>query len=138
MLTLSSTSENPRPARTRRLYLMDGQRTIGLSLSTGRGAKAAALERRALRRRDLRPGYVFNISMPPQYLSRLRACGCRWRWVEVGGLVLEVVGLSYLVEVGADTTLPILAEICGISVCFLLFWEARGWAYGCAVSVDCA
>ena len=88
MLTLSSTSENPRPARTRRLYLMDGQRTIGLSLSTGRGARAAALERRALRRRDLRPGYVFNISMPPQYLSRLRACGCRWRWVEVGGALV--------------------------------------------------
>ena len=59
-------------------------------------------------------------------------------WAEVGGLVLEVVGLSYLVEVGADTTLPILAEICGMSVCFLSCWEARGWAYGCAVSVDCA
>ena len=55
--TLSSVSENPRPARTRRLYLMVGQRTTGRSLSTGRGATAAALVRRALRRRDLRPGY---------------------------------------------------------------------------------
>jgi hypothetical protein len=36
---------------------MVGQRTIGLSLSTGRGATAAALERRALRRLSLRPGY---------------------------------------------------------------------------------
>ena len=34
-----------------------GHRTIGLSLSTGRGATAAAFVRRAFRRRDLRPGY---------------------------------------------------------------------------------
>lgn len=54
--TLSSSMEKPRPARTRRLYLRVGQRTIGLSLSTGRGATAAALERRALRRLSLRPG----------------------------------------------------------------------------------
>ena len=36
---------------------MLGQRTMGRSLSTGRGATAAALERRAVRRRCLRPGY---------------------------------------------------------------------------------
>lgn len=54
--TFSSASEKPRPARTRRLYLRVGQRTMGRSLSTGRGATAAAFWRRALRRRDLRPG----------------------------------------------------------------------------------
>ena len=117
--TLSSASENPRPARTRRLYFMVGQRTMGLSLSTGRGARAAALERRALRRRDLRPGYISFVSISAQHVSRLRAsegmgrqrcrlklgvCGFWW-------------GLSYLVEVCADTTLPILAEICKVSVC---------------------
>jgi len=37
---------------------MVGHRTIGLSLSTGRGATAAAFERRALRRLSLRPGYT--------------------------------------------------------------------------------
>lgn len=47
----------PRPARTRRLYLIVGHRTIGLNLSTGRGATTAALERRALRRLSFRPGY---------------------------------------------------------------------------------
>lgn len=40
--TFSSARENPRPARTRRLYLMLGQRTMGFNLSTGRGATAAA------------------------------------------------------------------------------------------------
>ena len=54
--TLSSASEKPRPARTRRLYLTVGQRTTGLSLSTGRGATLAILSARALRRRSLRPG----------------------------------------------------------------------------------
>lgn len=55
--TFSSASEKPRPALTRRLYLIEGHRTTGLSLSTGRGATAAAFVRRAFRRRDLRPGY---------------------------------------------------------------------------------
>ena len=41
---------------------MEGQRTMGLSLSTGRGATAAALVRRALRRRDLRPGWGLSVS----------------------------------------------------------------------------
>ena len=54
--TFSSVSEKPRPVRMRRLYLIVGQRTIGFSLSTGRGATAAALARRAFRRRCLRPG----------------------------------------------------------------------------------
>ena len=56
--TFNSASENPRPALTRRLYLIVGHRTIGLSLSTGRGATAAAFVRRAFRRRDFRPGYA--------------------------------------------------------------------------------
>jgi len=56
--TFSSTREKPRPARTRRLYLMPGQRTMGRSLSTGRGATATALAERAFLRRFLRPGYV--------------------------------------------------------------------------------
>lgn len=41
--TFSSMSVKPRPVRTLRLYLMVGHRTIGRSLSTGRGARAAAL-----------------------------------------------------------------------------------------------
>ena len=41
---------------------MEGQRTIGFSLSTGRGARATALVRRALRRRDLRPGCGLSVS----------------------------------------------------------------------------
>lgn len=41
--TLSSASVKPRPARTLRLYLRVGHRTIGRNLSTGRGATAAAL-----------------------------------------------------------------------------------------------
>jgi hypothetical protein len=55
--TFSSARVKPRPARTRRLYLTVGHRTTGRSLSTGRGATAAALARRASRRRCLRPGY---------------------------------------------------------------------------------
>lgn len=35
---------------------------MGFSLSTGRGATAAALVRRALRRRDLRPGWRLSVS----------------------------------------------------------------------------
>ena len=102
-MTFSSAREKPRPARTRRLYLMEGQRTMGLSLSTGRGARAAALVRRALRRRDLRPGCGLCVS------DWLRACGwCVWR-LGMGRSWLG--GDVYLVEMGADTTLPILAEV---------------------------
>ena len=56
--TFNSARENPRPARTRRLYLMVGQCTTGRSLSTGRGATEAAFAARASRRRCLRPGYA--------------------------------------------------------------------------------
>ena len=63
--TFSSARENPRPALTRRLYLIEGHRTTGRSLSTGRGATAATLARRALRRRCFRPGWrVCHISFP--------------------------------------------------------------------------
>jgi hypothetical protein len=54
--TFNSVKVKPRPALTRRLYLIVGHRTTGLSLSTGRGATAAAFERRALRRLSFRPG----------------------------------------------------------------------------------
>ena len=73
--TLSSAREKPRPARTRRLYLIVGQRTIGLSLSTGRGATAAALWIRASRRRDLRPGFCV------QCVSGIVLHQTCWKWV---------------------------------------------------------
>lgn len=102
MDTFSSAREKPRPARTRRLYLMEGQRTMGLSLSTGRGATATALVRRALRRRDLRPGWGLAVSDSFGLVDSCVEGGCGGVWV--GGFV-------YLVEVGADTALPILAEV---------------------------
>lgn len=55
--TFSSAREKPRPARTRRLYLIVGQRTTGRSLSVGRGATAAALAMRASRRLFFLPAY---------------------------------------------------------------------------------
>ena len=61
-LTFSSASEKPRPARTRRLYLTVGQRTTGLSLSTGRGASLTAFSARALRRDFFLPGYCIALS----------------------------------------------------------------------------
>ena len=54
--TFNSAKVKPRPARTRRLYLMVGHRTMGLNLSIGFGATAADFARRALRRLNLRPG----------------------------------------------------------------------------------
>lgn len=60
--TLSSWRVKPRPALARRLYLMVGHCTTGRSLSTGRGATAAALAKRASRRRCLRPGYQVHVS----------------------------------------------------------------------------
>jgi hypothetical protein len=47
----------PLPALRRRLYLIVGHRTTGRSLSTGRGATAEALARRACLRRCLRPAW---------------------------------------------------------------------------------
>lgn len=55
--TFNSIKVKPLPALTRRLYLTVGHLTIGRSLSTGRGATADALARRACRRRCLRPGF---------------------------------------------------------------------------------
>lgn len=115
-VTFNSVRVNPRPARTRRLYLRVGQRTMGFSLSTGRGAIAAAFTRRALRRRDLRPG-----------------CGVVSLVCGEGGRGL---GLVYLIKMGADTTLPVLAEIWMGSVVCGEAIRVR-WAYGCAGFVDC-
>ena len=82
---------------------MDGQRTMGFSLSTGRGARAAALVRRALRRRDLRPGCGLSVSdLFRTCVSCVERVGMRRSW---SGRVV------YLVEMSADTTLPILAEV---------------------------
>lgn len=55
--TFNSANVKPRPARTRRLYLTVGQRTIGRSLSTGRGATFAAFSIRALRRFNFLAGW---------------------------------------------------------------------------------
>ena len=63
---------------------MEGQRTMGLSLSTGRGASAAALVRRALRRRDLRPGCGLSVS----------------DWFQACGLCLEDADAEELVRRG--------------------------------------
>ena len=101
--TFSSASENPRPALTRRLYLIEGHRTTGLSLSTGRGATAAAFVRRAFRRRDLRPGYG----------PALASCSERRSWM---GRLEKRLRRAYLVEMGSDATLPVLTEICMPSV----------------------
>ena len=57
-LTFSSSRVKPRPSLTRRLCLMVGHRTMGRSLSTGRGATAAALALRASLRRDFEPGWT--------------------------------------------------------------------------------
>jgi hypothetical protein len=89
MPTLSSAKVKPRPARTRRLYLIVGHRTIGLSLSTGRGATAAAFERRALRRLSLRPGY------------------CMLKIADAA----SIINTAYLIKVNTDSSLPILSEI---------------------------
>lgn len=62
--TFNSARENPRPARTRRLYLLVGQWTTGRSLSTGRGATEAAFAARASRRLCLRPGYAKLVHCP--------------------------------------------------------------------------
>lgn len=82
--TFNSASEKPRPALTRRLYLIVGHRTIGLSLSTGRGATAAAFVRRAFRRRDLRPGYGMALAVCSEghrwigWLQNLKRAGRTW------------------------------------------------------------
>jgi hypothetical protein len=60
---------NPRPARTRRLYLRVGHRTIGLSLSTGRGARAAAFARRASRLRTFEPGCRRNETLDTECMQ---------------------------------------------------------------------
>lgn len=86
---------------------MVGQRTIGRSLSTGRGATAAALAIRALRRRDLRPGYqsALEFSFERELCARV-----------LEAAVIKMCSLrekeTYLIKMATDTILPILAEIC--------------------------
>lgn len=110
---------NPRPARTRRLYLTVGQRTTGRSLSAGRGATAAAFARRASRLRCLRPGYRNQLVSTEQDLffpsqnrieNQIAFTREKSRFVHPGGRV--EFRLSYLVEVHAHTGLPVLAEVC--------------------------
>jgi hypothetical protein len=113
--TFSSASVKPRPRRVRRLYLMvlriavriflllqcsifrvtNGHRTIGRSLSTGRGATAAAFARRARRRVTFLPGYF------PSHTS------------ELGPSRMSCVpgDITNLVEVAPHTPLPLLAEV---------------------------
>lgn len=95
---------------------MVGHRTIGLSLSTGRGATAAAFERRALRRLSLRPGYML--------LDLLLNLSCS-------------VYAIYLVEVNANSSLPILSEIC-LQLAPQLYEGIEDEAYGCEGSVGYA
>ena len=95
---------------------MVGHRTIGLSLSTGRGATAAAFERRALRRLSLRPGYML--------LDLLLNLSCS-------------VYAIYLVEVNANSSLPILSEIC-LQLAPQLYESIEDEAYGCEGSVGYA
>lgn len=66
----------PRPARARRLYLMVGHRTIGLSLSTGRGATAAAFARRAKRRVTFFPGCFHRVVRTTPSKRRYLPCSC--------------------------------------------------------------
>jgi hypothetical protein len=72
--TFNSVRVKPRPARTRRLYLIVGHRTMGLNLSTGRGATAAAFERRALRRLSLRPGCDTHVRLSSAISASLCVC----------------------------------------------------------------
>ena len=58
IFTFNSVNVKPRPARTLRLYLTDGHRTMGRRVSTGRGASFAARDARALRRLTFLPGYL--------------------------------------------------------------------------------
>lgn len=99
----------PRPARTRRLYLMVGHRTTGRSLSMGRGATAAALAWRAFLRETFLPGYIWSnlLDSVPVFSQYDRVCSPSCPPLGTGIASRK----SYLVEVGSDPTLPILAEV---------------------------
>lgn len=76
-------------------------------MSTGRGATAAALAIRALRRRNLRPGYQSALEF--SFERELCAIGLEPAAVKLCWLRdIE----TYLIEMASDTILPILAEIC--------------------------
>jgi len=107
VVTFNSSNEKPLPARTRRLYLMVGQRTIGRSLSTGRGATWAALAIRACLRRSLRPGCIARIQSISRFLWF-----CRSHFHVAPLLSFFEMGITTdLFEVDADSTLPVLAKI---------------------------
>jgi len=89
----------------------NGHLTIGRSLSTGRGATAAALARRAKRRVIFLPAYI------PSNMSE-------FEFLEIPPLSLRMSAwLTNLVEVAPHTSLPILAEICDISVSFAVLFS---------------
>ena len=96
--TFNSVRVNPRPVRTRALYLMVGHRTIGLSLSTGRGATAAAFARRAMRRDTFLPAYIF----PPI---------CQKSGISSQESSNGFIKTTHLVEVSPNSALPVLAEV---------------------------
>ncbi len=106
--TFSSAREKPRPARTLRLYLMVGHRTIGRRRSTGRGATAAALTRRAVRRRTFLPGCVFDANVSDLMQAKYTPSP------PLAAIPLQSVRAAYLVEVTPDTALPVLSEVCGL------------------------
>ena len=107
---------------------------MGRSLSTGRGATATALAKRAFLRRFLRPGLKGVLAWVSLSWKVIRGVmdwigllRCRWRWG----------GEEYLVEVGANTTLPVLAEVCTLSISGGMEGVV-GVAHGCAGSAGCA
>lgn len=100
---------------------MVGQRTIGRSLSTGRGATAAALVIRALRRRDLRPGCQSALKF--SFERELCAIGLEAAAVELYSLRERE---TYLIKMASDTVLPILAEICGVILAWAPFVAGLG------------
>jgi hypothetical protein len=95
--TFSSVRVKPRPARSRRLYLIVGHRTTGLSLSTGRGATAAAFAARTDRRRIFWVAYCHHLVSERRQMIIISLPICLWN--------------SYLVEVASNPALPVLAEI---------------------------
>lgn len=93
--TFSSARENPRPTRSFRLYLIVGHLTTGLRRSTGRGATAAALARRAMRLRTFLPGcFEVHCQLHPFCHSKFQC-------------LIE----AYLIKVTPDSALPILSEV---------------------------
>lgn len=94
--TLQLDSSSPSQSK-KKSGLTNGQRTIGRSLSTGRGARAAAFARRARRRVTFLPG-CFRF-------PHVRKC------VPISSACCRFCGVTDLVEVAPHTPLPVLAEV---------------------------